>query len=358
MATAMNASSEPGPNGPLSLRGRQLVLAGVLACVAIAALYVLVPAIAGLEETWRRLSAGDSVWLLVALALEVLSYLSYVALFHAVFLAGPVSIGWPASYRITMAGVVASRLLALAGAGGVAVTAWALRRVGMAGREVAARLAAFYILLYGVFMAGMAIGGIGLWTGLLSGPAPVALTLAPAAFGATVIVAVLVIAALSRDLEDVLDHSREGSRSRRVVAAIPATISSGVEATIALVRSPRPGLLGAVGWFAFDIAVLWACLAAFGDVPPAGVVVMAYFVGLVANTLPIPGGIGAVEGGMIGALIAFGVDGGHAIVGVLSYRAFAFWLPMIPGAVAYLQLLRTPAADTSGGRPTPARPAG
>lgn len=53
------------------------------------------------------------------------------------------------SYWITMAGVVASRLLALAGAGGIAVTAWALRRIGMRGRDITARMAAFFTLLYG-----------------------------------------------------------------------------------------------------------------------------------------------------------------------------------------------------------------
>ncbi|HSI81095.1 MAG TPA: lysylphosphatidylglycerol synthase transmembrane domain-containing protein [Solirubrobacterales bacterium] len=345
----MTPDSERIPRGPAPIGRRQLILAGLVAAVAIAALYVLVPAIAGLEDTWRRLSAGDSIWLLAALVFEILSYLSYVALFHAVFLTGPMTIGWRVSYRITMAGVVASRVLALAGAGGIAVTAWALRRVGLPGRDVAARLAAFFILLYGVFMAGMLIGGLGLWSGLLAGPAPAALTLAPAAFGAVVIVAVLVIAAVSKDLEEVLDHSPAASRSRRALAAAPATVSSGVGATISLLRSPRPGLLGGVGWFAFDIAVLWACLAAFGGAPPAAVVVMAYFIGLVANTLPVPGGIGAVEGGMIGALIAFGVDGGQAIVGVLGYRAFAFWLPIIPGAVAYLELLREPGRSTPHG---------
>ena len=65
-----------------------------------------------------------------------------------------------------------------------------------------------------------------------------------------------------------------------------------------------------------------------------------YFVGMAANVLPVPGGIGAVDGGMIAALVGFGVPAGPALVGVLSYRALAFWLPIVPGAVAYVQLLR------------------
>jgi putative heme transporter len=107
-------------------------------------------------------------------------------------------------------------------------------------------------------------------------------------------------------------------------------------------REPQWGTLGAIAWWAFDIGVLWACFHAFGDeTPTIAVIVMAYYVGQIANVLPLPGGIGGVEGGMIGAFIAFDVPGGLAVVSVLAYRAFAFWLPTIPGAIAYLQLRRT-----------------
>jgi uncharacterized protein (TIRG00374 family) len=82
-------------------------------------------------------------------------------------------------------------------------------------------------------------------------------------------------------------------------------------------------------------------LHAFGKPPPAGVLVMAYLTGMLGNVLPLPGGLGGVEGGMIGALIGFGVDNGLAVTAVLSYRAFAYWLPIPPGVVAYLRLLRT-----------------
>jgi putative heme transporter len=100
-------------------------------------------------------------------------------------------------------------------------------------------------------------------------------------------------------------------------------------------------VLGAVAWWGFDIATLWACFHAFGEPPPTASLVTAYLVGMLGNMLPLPGGVGGVEGGMIGALIAFGVPGGLAIIAVLAYRLFAFWLPTVPGAIAYVQLLRT-----------------
>jgi uncharacterized protein (TIRG00374 family) len=104
-----------------------------------------------------------------------------------------------------------------------------------------------------------------------------------------------------------------------------------------LFRADR-ALLGALAWWAADIAVLWACFHAFGEPPALAVVVMAYYTGMLGNVLPLPGGVGGVEGGMIAAFLAFGVPAGLAVVAVLSYRAFAFWLPTIPGVLSYLRL--------------------
>jgi uncharacterized protein (TIRG00374 family) len=125
------------------------------------------------------------------------------------------------------------------------------------------------------------------------------------------------------------------------LAAAPAAAASGVRTAIDLVQTRDVNLLGAVAWWGFDIAVLWACFHAFGGSPPTAVVIMSYFIGMLGNTLPLPGGIGGVDGGMIGAFTAFGVPVQLAVVAVLAYRGFAFWLPTLPGAVAYLQLRRT-----------------
>jgi hypothetical protein len=135
------------------------------------------------------------------------------------------------------------------------------------------------------------------------------------------------------------DHLR--GRIALRVAAAPAAAATGIRTAIGLVRSRDPYLLGAVAWWGFDLAVLWACFHAFGAVPPHAVIVMAYFVGMIGNTLPLPGGIGGVDGGMIGAFSAFGVPVELSVVSVLAYRGIAFWLPTLPGGVAYLQLRRT-----------------
>ena len=93
-----------------------------------------------------------------------------------------------------------------------------------------------------------------------------------------------------------------------------------------------------MAWWAFDLAVLWAMLEAFGAPPPVAVVVLGYFVGQVGNTIPVPG---AVSGGMVGVLVAFGVEADLALAAVLAYRAVAIWLPAPIGLVALGALRQT-----------------
>jgi uncharacterized protein (TIRG00374 family) len=212
-------------------------------------------------------------------------------------------------------------------------------------RTVACRLIAFMALLYGVYMGALVVCGLGLYLGAFSGSAPFAITVIPAIFGAVVITIFLSVSLLPGDFDRLVARWTKGggrlSRLARRVAAAPATAATGVRTAISLVRSRDPYLLGALAWWAFDIAVLWASFHSFGAAPPWAVIVMSYFVGMIGNTLPLPGGIGGVDGGMIGAFTAFGIPVAESVVAVLAYRGIAFWLPTLPGGVAYLQLRRT-----------------
>lgn len=337
------------PRGPglvgVQFTPRRVLWALAFVILSIAALYIVLPKLVGLRDTWNRIRQGDLWWFGLAAGLELLSFASYIALFRAVFVRGMSRISWRVSYQITMAGVAATRLLASAGAGGVAVTVWALRRSGMGARLVASRMIAFMALLYGVYMATLVVVGLGLYLGVFPGTAPFAITVGPAIFGGVVILLFLGSSMLPWDVEALAvrrtsDRTRLGRFMRRVAAA-PAALTVGVKDGLALLRSRDPMLLGAIGWWGFDIAVLWACFHAFGTAPPQAVIVMGYFVGMLGNVLPLPGGIGGVDGGMIGAFTAFGVNVQLSIVAVLAYRAFAFWIPTVPGLVAYFQLRRT-----------------
>jgi putative heme transporter len=325
-------------------RGRLLATL-VFVASALAFLYFVLPKLLGLHETWNRIQHGNVWWLGLAAVLEVCSFFGYVALFRGVFVRGQSRIDWAESYQITMAGLAATRLFASAGAGGIALTVWAVRRSGMGTRTVACRMIAFLALLYGVYMVTLVLDGVGLYLGVIPGHAPFAITIVPAIFGAVAIVLFLGVSMLPADvgrmMRPLTTGRRRAARLAFRLAAASATAASGVRTAIDLIRSRNPSLLGAIAWWGFDIAVLWACFHAFGASPPKGVIVMSYFVGMLGNTLPLPGGIGGVDGGMIGAFTAFGVNVELSVIAVLAYRAFAFWLPTLPGGVAYLQLRRT-----------------
>jgi len=129
------------------------------------------------------------------------------------------------------------------------------------------------------------------------------------------------------------------------LATGPATLAMGVRTALDYVRHPRRGalaILGAVGFWAAQIGILWASFEAFGGDVAFGVLVQGFFVGMTANLIPSPaGGVGSVDAGMIGAFLLFGVDGAIVFPAVLTYRVIAFWLPIPPGVVAYFQLVRT-----------------
>jgi uncharacterized protein (TIRG00374 family) len=340
-ATAQDTDEMPR----VSMTRRRMVLVVLFVVSALAFLYFFLPKLADLKDTWGRLDEGDPWWLGFAFVFECLSFVGYIWLFRTVFVRGESRIDWPASYQITMAGVVATRLFAAAGAGGIALTAWAVRRSGMEARVVACRMIAFLGLLYTIFMLALVIFGLGLRVGVFNGPAPFGFTVVPAIFGATVLALGALISLLPQDVERRLERWASGSgRMAHIITAavtVPASAASGLRTAGRILRDREVGALGSVMWWAFDIATLWACFNAFGDSPPLAPLVLGYYVGQIANTLPLPGGIGAVEGGMIGTFIAFDVNSGLAVVAVLTYRIFSFWLPTIPGAVAYLQLRKT-----------------
>jgi putative heme transporter len=328
------------------LTRRRMLLIAIFVLATVAFLYFVLPQLDGVRHTWDRLNDGDSWWIAVAVVLQVLSMISYIAIFQGIHVPPGSPISFRQSYQITMAGLAATRLFAAGGAGGVAVTAWALRRSGMERREVAERMLAFLVLLYGVYVVAMVICGVGLYSGLFAGEHPFAITIGPAIVGIVAILIFLAIAFVPQDLERRLgalaprNHPRTARWFLRLAAG-PVSLSGGIHFAWQKLRHPDWAMIGTVSWWGFNIAVLYATFRAFGKAPPTAVLIQAYFVGMLGNLLPLPGGIGGVDGGMIGAFVAFGVSGSLALVAVLAYRLLAFWLPSIPGAIAYFQLRRT-----------------
>jgi uncharacterized protein (TIRG00374 family) len=330
----------------LDISARNLAGFTVFVVLAIVALYFLLPQVAGLEETWRRLEDGSPIWLGLAVVFTVGMFGGYVLLFQGVFArAAEGRLTLRESYQVCMAGLAATRLFSAGGAGGIVLTAWAMRGAGLRRRVVADKTISFLVLTYLVYTTSLVVFGYGLRFGVFPGPDPFTMTVIPATLALIATVLGLSIAFVPTDFERrlqalALRHGRTGRLAQRL-ATLPATASSGIRDALHHLRSKDPALLGAVVFWACQIAVLWACFKAFGDAPPLAVLVLGFFIGMLGNLLPLPGGIGGVDGGMIGAFAAFNVDTGLAVVAVLAYRAFTFWLPTVPGVIAYLQLRKT-----------------
>jgi uncharacterized membrane protein YbhN (UPF0104 family) len=327
---------------------RTLLIAIIFIIVVLAFLYGVLPQLPGLQDSLDQVRhGGDRKWLAAAFLFELLSYASYIWLFRAVFIDKIPIIGWIGSYRISMAGVAATRLFGAAGAGGIALTFWAVRKAGMGKRMSVSYIVAFYVILYAIFMITLLVDGILLRTGAIPGAAPFGVTVVPAIFGGFVAFAFLLMLLVPGNLERMAARWSQGRGRAAALAlklsSVPALIGHGTRVAFVLIRRGDPGLLGAFGWWAFDIATLWACFKAFGDSPAIGVLIMGYFVGMIANIIPTPGGVGAVEGGMIGTFAAFGVNLYTATTAVLAYRVFAFLMPTIPGLIAFVRLRKTAA---------------
>jgi menaquinone-dependent protoporphyrinogen IX oxidase/uncharacterized membrane protein YbhN (UPF0104 family) len=306
-----------------------------LALLMALAVYGGLSKVAGFSEVSDTLRRAEPQWLAVAAVLSFGTIATYVLLFHRVAVKPPTAdhgaTSPQVSCEIALAGLGAATLLSAGGAGGIALEAWALSRLGLARREIALRLTTFNVLLYAVYMLAVVVFGLWLWAGLPGGPAPPALTAVPAALAGTVIVLFLAAAA----------HPGEGR--------LWLLLGGGTTRAIELVRRPREGAVAAaaaVGYWAANVGALGACFAAYGETVPLAVLVHGFFVGMVANLVPLlPGGAGTVDAGLVGALVALGEPASVAIVAVLSYRLVVYWLPTIPELVAFARIGRLARAD-------------
>lgn len=323
------------PSLDLRVIARRAALPAAAVAIAAGAVVVAGGPLETFAHALRRAVDADPRWVAAAAAFELLSFAGYVALLWLVAGRATKRMGIRESVEVTLGGAAATRLLPTAGVGGAALTLWALRRTGMGARAAGRTLLTFLVLLYAVFLGSIAIAGTLL---AVQGEGPWALTALPAAAAAAGIAIPLALG---------LRRPVEGSSRIRGGARL---LGEAVRDALGFVRSRDARLLGAIAWWGFDAAVLGAMLHAFGGSPTPLVFVFAYFVGQAGNTVPIPG---AVSGGIVGVLLAFGVDADIAIVSVLGYRSVAIWLPAPIGLVALTSLKRTLAGWTSAEEPAP-----
>jgi uncharacterized membrane protein YbhN (UPF0104 family) len=322
----------PEELNPRHLRARLLQLATLIALVVLAIL--VLPGLGQLRDRLREAAPG---WLALAVVLELLSTLSYVLEFRAVFCA---RMSWRMSYQIGMAEQAANALLPAGGAGGLALGAWALSRGGMSAGHIARRTIAFFVLTSLANVSTLLVFAAAFAVGLIGGDRAAAVTYA---FGGASAVAIAVTLSVPR--LTARHAARRGplsptaGRIRIWTRGTVDALGDGVRDGLWLLRNRPVGvLIGSFGYMGFDIAVLGFCFRAFGHSPSVGVLIVAYLIGQLGGLLPLPGGIGGIEGGLIGIFVVYHVPIAAAAVAILAYRVLQLWIPAVLGSIAFVQL--------------------
>jgi uncharacterized membrane protein YbhN (UPF0104 family) len=314
--------------------GELALLVGVVA--------LLINTLPGLDDVKQRFASADVGWIAASGVIQLASCLAYVAAFRGVFCRG---IGWRFSYEIGMAEQATNVLLPTGGAGGLALGAWALRQGGMPTQHIARRSVAFFLITSTPNFAVAAVLGPILALGLLPGRSQTAVSAVLGGIALLTIIAVLKLPSLlgRRRRRRPCAPAGEGWRMR-VRSALLATggaTTAGIEDAAALVRSRDPLVVGgAIGYMAFDVLALVAAFEAFGGAPPVGPLLFAYTIGQLGGLIPLPGGIGGTDGGLIGAFVLYGTPLSEATAAVLAYRAFQLGIPALLGTAAFVQLRR------------------
>ena len=328
-------SSPPLPAGfeprKLALRALQVIV--LLTVVVLVAL--LAP---GLGAVRDHIGDARPGWLVLAVALEGMSCMSYVLLFRAVFCR---EMSWKASMQIAWAELGVGSIVPASGAAGLALGAWALIQTGMSIDRVARRSVAFFLIKGSVNFVAVAVVGTLMAIGV-GPPRSLWLTAFPAAMSVLAIAAVVALPKLGPGTSP----GPEAGRLRRGIAAARTSIIMGTREAGQILRRRDPLVIaGALGYWIWDNAVLWATFHAFGASLPLTVILMAYLIGQLGGLLPLPGGVGGIDGGLIATFILFGAPPAVTALAVLTYRIILFWLPLIGGAIAFLSLRRDLARD-------------
>jgi uncharacterized membrane protein YbhN (UPF0104 family) len=319
----------PSEFQPARLRRRVAVVVGALAILVLIAL--LAP---GLGEVRTALADASPGWIVVAIALEVASSLSYVLIFRPVFCD---RMPWRRSLQIGLAEVATGSIVPASGAGGLALGAWVLHRGGMPADRTARRSVAFFLIKSSVNFVAVAVIGT-IWAlGLIGPDISLAGTALPAVLAVALIAAVVLVARLGPGSAP----GPDAGKLRRAISAARRSLIGGTGEAVVLLRSRNLTLFaGAWGYYLFDNLVLLATFHAVGDTPPLSIVLMGYLIGQMGGLLPLPGGVGGIDGGLIGVLVLYGAPVAPTVAAVLAYRLILFWVPLIVGAPAFYTLWR------------------
>jgi uncharacterized membrane protein YbhN (UPF0104 family) len=319
------------------LRRSMLKLAGYLVLA-----YLVLKLVPSLKEALSSLEHVRWEWLVGAIALEVISEIGFVVSWHAII--DPDDLlerdgGSRRTYERVAWTQLGGGLLVPGGAwGGAGVGAWILHRFGMPTKLIAERQLNLSFLNTAIDGLALIFFGLALAAGILPGTRNPLLTLLPALVAAAGLAATPAVARhIARNA------TRRPAKHARITGAIVA-LAQAVEDTKRLLfdRGNYRAVLGVMAYLFIDVLVLWSAFLAVHThpLPEFGVVVLAYIIGALGGSIPLPAALGTI-GGMVGMLILYGVAHNPAVAAVLLHQAIGLLVPVVGGGASYLMLRRT-----------------
>jgi uncharacterized membrane protein YbhN (UPF0104 family) len=316
------------------LKRSALKLAGYLALA-----YLVLKLIPSLKQALHSLEHVSWEWVVGAIALEVLSESGFVMAWRTIVDPDRVleaeDRGRHMDERVAWAQLGGGLLLPGGSYGALGVGAWLLHRFGMPSKVVAEREFNLSFLNTTIDALAVIVFGLGLAVGIFTGENNLLLTAVPAGVAAGLL---LLAGALAR---------RAGARGKRLQASHPkissalTTLSDAVEDTGQLVfhRGGWRSVAGVVAYLGFDVLVLYSAFLAVHAHPLPGfaVVVLAYIIGALGGSIPLPASLGTV-GGMVGMLIVYRVGHNAAVAVVLLHQAIGLLVPLTGGGISYAVL--------------------
>lgn len=303
---------------------KRVIRAGLLAALC-GSLLLAVPSLRSLLGPIDQMSPA---WLIAAIAFEFFSCASFVAIFRLFF----DRLSASDARGLAWTSMASGALLPGGGVGGLAIGGLLISLTGTPVRWIVRRSSALFFITSATSIAAVIGAGLALLPSA-HGATELARAGLPVLVGLGLVGATLVLPARA---------ARRPPRRQPI-----RDLTQGISDARDVLLRPTWRVIGAIGYLAFDICVLWACLRALGSAPPVAGLVLGYSVGYLANTLPVPGGAGVLDGGLAAALALYHVPGPHIAAAILIYHAIALWVPGLGGVLAYVQLRRrlVPPAD-------------
>lgn len=323
-------------------------------------------------KVWADVEAGNPWMVALSVPFEILSVAGYVLLFWAVYGAaarrGTQGVDTPTrplglreSMQLTTSRLALGDTLPGGGATGFAVQFWALSRAGFNAAQISRTTTAFLVLSNTVMTVMIFVLGILIGAGITQGHLHPAITWISAGLALAVMITLLMFARKGRDFvpPDPADEkpiTGRFAKTRTLMRQVGDRLPPGANDAMHIIRRPW-AIVGMLANPGFDFCAFYLGIASVGEPLPLSIMLMAYFIGQVGSLVPLPGGIGGVQGLAIGVLVAGGADASAATAGVLVWTGVALGTQIVWGMWQYIGLRKSIKQWQAEGTTPPAAPA-